>query len=334
MNSNLFLPGHDFLAHTLVTDDCSFEVVQQDGMQILFHATGVLEFSPSHSAGHALVLSAGVHGNETAPIEIINNLVTAILAGHIQLQCSLLIILGHPQAMRQEQRYIETNLNRLFVEPLRRNTYKPSIELSRANLLCRLVDDFLMRHGQAEKLHLDLHTAIRRSRKERFAIFPYVENRAYLQQDIQLLLAMGIEATLLMHKAGSTFSSYSGLQHGARSYTLELGRVRPFGQNDLTAYQNVYDALAAWLCEPDSIVTPDRQMEFYSVRSEVIRTGEHFELMVAADQENFSEYLSGELVWRDHEQEYRVQGRPELIVFPNPNVEFGHRAALLVQKND
>ncbi|AJQ93536.1 succinylglutamate desuccinylase [Gynuella sunshinyii] len=334
MSSNLFLPNHDFLAHTLATDKCSFEVIEQGGMRVCFRATGVLEFSPNHSVEHALVLSAGVHGNETAPIEIINNLVTAILAGHIQLQCALLVILGHPQAMRQEQRYLETNLNRLFVEFRRRSTFEPSVELTRANLLCSLVDDFLMRHGQAEKLHLDLHTAIRGSRKERFAIFPYVENRTYLQQDIQLLLAMGIEATLLMHKAGSTFSSYSGLQHGARSYTLELGRVRPFGQNDLTAYQNVYDALAAWLCEPGCLVKPDRKMEFYSVRSEVIHTGEHFKLMVAADQENFSEYLPGELVWRDLQQEYRVRERPELIVFPNPHVEVGHRAALLVQKNN
>ena len=43
---------------------------------------GVLYFQPQGSdLRNAILLSVGVHGNETAPIEIIDQLVTDILAG-------------------------------------------------------------------------------------------------------------------------------------------------------------------------------------------------------------------------------------------------------------
>lgn len=45
-------------------------------------AEGVLLFEPHHPAEHHVILSAGVHGNETAPVEILCRHVDALLVGN------------------------------------------------------------------------------------------------------------------------------------------------------------------------------------------------------------------------------------------------------------
>ncbi|RUM49001.1 MAG: succinylglutamate desuccinylase, partial [Marinomonas sp.] len=45
--------------------------------------SGVLRLEPEQAPKHSVVLSAGIHGNETAPIELVNALVQQILAGEL-----------------------------------------------------------------------------------------------------------------------------------------------------------------------------------------------------------------------------------------------------------
>lgn len=47
------------------------------------------------------MLSAGIHGNETAPIELLNQLVNDLLSGSRTLAVRLLVVLGNPAAMRR-----------------------------------------------------------------------------------------------------------------------------------------------------------------------------------------------------------------------------------------
>lgn len=44
---------------------------------------GVLELTPRQRYRQALVVSAGVHGNETAPIELLNQLIDDLLSGRL-----------------------------------------------------------------------------------------------------------------------------------------------------------------------------------------------------------------------------------------------------------
>ena len=73
-----------------------------------------MRLEPEQAPKHSVVLSAGIHGNETAPIELVNTLVQQILAGELELNVRLLVILGHPQAMNEGTRFCDVNLNRLF----------------------------------------------------------------------------------------------------------------------------------------------------------------------------------------------------------------------------
>jgi succinylglutamate desuccinylase len=55
----------------------------------------------------------------------------------------------------------------------------------------------------------------------------------------------GIEAVLLHSKPANTFSYYTSHYHQAHAFTLELGKARPFGQNDLSRFAGIDQACAS-----------------------------------------------------------------------------------------
>ncbi|MEI8634487.1 succinylglutamate desuccinylase/aspartoacylase family protein [Vibrio sp. PP-XX7] len=60
---------------------------------------------PHQETHQRVMLSAGVHGNETAPIEILCRHVDQLLSGNMPLGVRLLVILGNIGAMREGKRY-------------------------------------------------------------------------------------------------------------------------------------------------------------------------------------------------------------------------------------
>ena len=88
------------------------------GVKWTWLGDGIVCFEPESIQGEVLqsvVASAGIHGDETAPIEILSMLVADIASGKAALKSRLLIIFGNIDAMRASCRYRDDDLNRLLM---------------------------------------------------------------------------------------------------------------------------------------------------------------------------------------------------------------------------
>jgi succinylglutamate desuccinylase len=150
-----------------------------------------------------------------------------IARGDLKPRARILFLFGNPEAMRKGERFVEQDVNRLFNG---RHEQSSGSEAMRAAELERWRR--VSSACRTARLHYDLHTAIRGSKIEQFALYPWKEGRQHSRRELARLRAAGMEAVLLQNKPSITFSSYTYDKLGAEAFTLELGKARPFGQNE------------------------------------------------------------------------------------------------------
>lgn len=340
----LFGGQPDWLGHTLTHAFRFTEVSQEvtsvelpDGSALELLACGILRLTARtrSDTAPALILSAGVHGNETAPIELLDAMVTDLLEGRLTPGTDALLILGNPPAMLTGNRFLQFNLNRLFNGAHQKTEHLNEPEAQRAQLIeqaCHVFLDGLQADERTTALHYDMHTAIRPSRRERFALYPFVSGRQVSESQQAFLRACAIHTLLLQHRRATTFSAFTSETLGIDSFTLELGKVHPFGQNDLNRLRHLDHTLRALLAGqalPDP--ASDKPLAIYEVVHEIIHAGEGFRLHIPDDAANFTEFRPGTLIWETPTKQYRVGDEPEAIVFPNRQVPPGQRAGLMVR---
>ena len=302
---------------------------QVPGGSYRLHAPGILELVPATTAAEAwaCVISVGIHGNETAPIELLGACLARLEAGLLALGAPILVILGNLEAIRCAERYVDTNLNRLF----RRDLDGHGMEPQRARELMLAVDSFFGCYPKLPRLHYDLHTAIRDSRFPRFVVDPYAATKTHPEQ-WRWLAAADIQAVLHQHQHSWTFSHYSKYYHQAQAFTLELGRVATFGNNDLAPLAPMARLVNALLEGRKPPETEAARMKFFRVAHELMRRSNDFRLCFAEDTPNFTEFPVGTKLAEDAEAgAYIVEEEPLCVVFPNAAVELGARAALLAR---
>ncbi len=315
----------DFLQQTLNGEPLSSGA--NDQLHWEWHDEGILELTPYQPTHQALVVSAGIHGNETAPVEILNTLIMSLVRGEKPLQTRVLVILGNPGALRVGKRYLQCDLNRLFGG--RWQQYEDCPEARRAWRLEQAMENFYQAGDNQEVCwHLDLHTAIRGSYHVRFGVMP-LNARPWPHDFMHWLTAAGLDALVFHRAPAGTFTHYSCTHFGAASCTLELGKAYPFGQNDLTQFVAVQHALAAQLFGetlPAASAVPRR----YRVSQQITRSSADFKLYMSDDTLNFTAFPQGTLLAEDGERRYFVQQAREYVLFPNAKVAPGLRAGLML----
>lgn len=296
--------------------------------------TGVLLIEPDTLATEPkdYVISSGIHGNETAPIEIVNKLVSEIILGKIHVKQRTLFIIGNPVSMNTSKRFEVENLNRLFC-----GKYKEipdCYEKERAEKLEQYVTDFFTSEhsSKSTKYHYDLHTAIRASKYEKFAIYPYQADKPWDKEQLAFMHACGVNTILFGHAPSGTFSYFSSATFHAHAFTVELGKVKPFGENDMANFKATEDNLRQLIQnQPVELMAFDNNnFNLFSVLGDITKHSDDFVLHIANDVSNFTDFPVDTLLSEDGEQQYRTKQVGESIVFPNANVANGQRAGLLV----
>lgn len=304
-----------------------------DGSRLRWLGEGALEITPPAALdnGLDLLLSAGIHGNETAPIELLDRLVHCIARGELKPRARVLFLFGNPEAMRRGVRYLEQDVNRLFNG---RHEQTSGNEALRAGELERLAATFFSSPGR-QRVHYDLHTAIRGSKIEQFALYPFKPGREHSRLQLARLRSAGIEAVLLQNRTSITFSAYTYEQLEAEAFTLELGKARPFGKNDSTHLDRLQAYLERMIESPDANVASKHDslsgLQLFAVAREVIKHSDQFVLHLPAEIDNFTELPKHYLLAEDPPgNPWVIEEEGARIVFPNPKVKNGLRAAILI----
>ncbi|SDH74311.1 succinylglutamate desuccinylase [Pseudomonas benzenivorans] len=322
----LTLAGHEPAAKIQLTPE---------GARLRWLAEGALEVTPAQAQdnGLDLLLSAGIHGNETAPIELLDRLLRGIARGELKPRTRILFLFGNPAAIRRGERFVEQDINRLFNG---RHEQHTGFEAMRACDLEHLAATFFSKPGRT-RLHYDLHTAIRGSKIEQFALYPWQEGRARSKRELARLNAAGIEAVLLHNKSSITFSAYTYTQLGAEAFTLELGKARAFGQNQQVNLELLEQRLQHIIegREAEQQSAELEGLQLFAVAREIIKHSDAFQMHLPADIENFSELPVGYLLAEDLAgTRWVVEESGARIIFPNPKVKNGLRAGILIVPAD
>jgi len=326
-----------FLELTKTLENKAIDVVSwkvNDNTKVSLLASGVLLVEPLDTSGVCdLVISSGVHGNETAPIEIVDRLVAKILTQDLVVRNRVLLIIGNPVAMNLSQRFDIENMNRLFNG---HHVGKNHHEAIRAAQLENMVSNFFVAGTATERRHYDLHTAIRGSKYSKFAVYPFPDGRDWSKPQLEFFLASGINTVLLGHQPSGTFSYFSSHRFNAHAFTVELGKVKPFGENNPEDFALIEDNLAKLISDEAVNSKPFDNSDFnlFAVKRELVKHSEEFSLNIADDLENFSDFKRGFQLSNDGEHSYIVEQDGEAIVFPNAKIPIGQRAGLIVEKTD
>lgn len=322
---------NDFLAFTTryCLNGSSFAFDLDNGTKVDLLDDGVLLFTPATlgaSTKH-IILSCAVHGNETAPIEICNEYIRKILTQEMQVAHRVMFVFGNIESILAKQRFVEENLNRLFIA----GNEVDSLEGRRASKLMRHVDDFFSCTSDL-RFHYDLHTAIRPSKNEKFAVYPYLHGKQHNKQQLAFLAMCNVKTILLSQAPSNTFSYFSSLNYGAEAFTVELGKVMPFGQNDMSKFTEVKQVLADLICQT-SISIPEynpENMDVFVVNQVINKTKDDFSLNFSDDIANFTDFAKGDILAQESGASYPALVDGEAIVFPNAGVALGQRALLTV----
>lgn len=307
-----------------------------NGTSVKITDAGIVSFEPPVTSNKHIVLSCGVHGNETAPIEICDDMVQRILTGDLVLAHRVLFLFGNLPAMDIAERFVEENMNRLFNGAHSEGEGCNNAERIRARALENAIEQF---YGSADindtKLHYDLHTAIRESKNEKFAVYPFLHERNYNLEQLGFLAACGVKTILLSENPTTTFSYFSSVNFNAHAFTVELGKVRPFGQNDMSRFEAAKSALVSLVSLSDFSPTVSLDdLDIFRVNQVINRHEEDFVLHFDDDMPNFTGFAKGELLASETGREYRAEFEGEAIVFPNAKVALGQRALLTVIPTD
>lgn len=297
------------------------------GFSVALPAAGIVTIKAGGAAVRpAVLVSVGVHGDETGPIEVVAHLLDALGRDPASLAVDLMVCVGNIDAIAAGKRFIDADLNRMF-RP-QRGALAEAAEAARADAMIAATSAFFKGAGPL-RWHLDLHTAIRPSLYPTFAIVPDLIADAGKAALIDWLGQAAIGAIIMNPSSAGTYSYYSAEHHGAAASTVELGRVGKLGQNDLAQFADVQAALAA-LLRGAAAAPAQARPHVFKVAQEVIKLSDEFRMAFERSTENFSALRAGQVIATDGATVYRVQHDEELVVFPNPDVRVGLRAGLMV----
>lgn len=174
---------------------------------------GPVPLSFVHEGGRherSVVVGSMVHGNETGSLPALLRLARALLEGELDYGGRVAFFVGNAEAGRQDRRFLEADLNRVFVD-----TPLDTHEHRRARELRQLLD-------RAE-VFLDLHQTILATRQP-FYIFPWSPEGALWARAVAGASTWVTRPPAQSFSEGTCCADEYVRNAGGIGFTLELGQ--------------------------------------------------------------------------------------------------------------
>ncbi|GMN88789.1 succinylglutamate desuccinylase [Francisella sciaenopsi] len=305
-----------------------------DGIVAIFPTTKTLQ--------KAMIVSAGIHGDETGPVELVYKLFNDLINGNITISRPLMIIVGNLEAIRQGKRQIEVNLNRCFdTDELNSNN---SLEHEKALDIITAIDHFkkeLDAENISIEMLLDLHSYVYpeyfyqyQDDKTQFAIC--VKEQPYNLSHEKILSACNLGKVITDINMKGTLVSFIVKKYPhITSMVFELGHAHGLGDNNPLDLENISNYIYTQVSEKynQKIRINFQQIEKYKFCPPVIKNNETFELNNNICLRNFTKYKKGTvLAYEDGEVIYQVPSDNHTVLFPWPTRPVGAAGTYILER--
>ena len=285
---------------------------------------------PGNNPG--LILSCGIHGNETTPIICLNQLRQKIQKQQLRVQRPVLLVFANLDAIDQGRRFIQHNMNRLFnLDVAPGSTLLTSAEYQRARQLEGCCERFsCLIQGTKPLIHLDLHSTIKPSLHPVFVLQPGQTGQYQSPLWQQLISHAKVSGWVVQTKPAHTFSQFSLNTLNAESVTLEMGHLGSEQQHNLLPVLESFISAGSSSNNVTAVGDTCRKLASYRVYGQIIKHSDSFEFLIDETLANFSLVKKGHPIYKD--QGNIVSAEQALAcLFLNSKVAIGQRAGLLLK---
>ncbi|MGB3620596.1 MAG: succinylglutamate desuccinylase [Ketobacter sp.] len=283
-----------------------------------------------------IIISCGIHGDELVPVFALQQMRSYLSTCARELPFSLLLIFGNPTAIERRQRFVTTNLNRLFGLK-----HKPDCdEGTRAGILEQACIDF---SNSCSKVlyHLDLHSTIKASLHPRFALRPAnittdainthaLSDQRSQQKPASFFNLLGVSALVEQSQHSNTFSRFTATTLQCESFTVECGSHSNPDAGDI---ERLTQCLIPFVFDSQNKDTPTQPaaIAHFKVSHAIIRETDQFRFLIEENEPNFSIHPAGTAIYADTKGPYYCDTESATL-FLNSAVPCGQRAGLLLTK--
>lgn len=116
-----------------------------------------------HDTGAILLLIGGIHGNEPAGIEAIENVFESLTPRSNKVRGSVYGIKGNLKALQQNQRFIDKDFNRIWSDDFEDSSIQQLAEYEEYLAIKKIIDTIKQEQGNRHLVVLDLHTTSSKS---------------------------------------------------------------------------------------------------------------------------------------------------------------------------
>ena len=275
------------------------------------------QFTGAQAGPHVLILG-GIHGNEPVGVQAVEQLIKDLEKQEITGTITLAI--GNPQALEQDVRFVETDLNRLFGEEIEELKNKPESNLLLEEKRALELEPLLK---EADYL-LDLHSTNKAS-------VPFIYTKD-TPKHLEIASLFGVEYIVSMQpelksEMGGRCADNCVDRHGGVGTTYESGWNKDANSTE-TVYNNTKKYLShLGVCFTDQQhdLSTDTAMRL-SIFDIITATTDSF--LFEKDWSNFDTVSAGQSIAQDGEKPVVVD-QDSFIIFPKVSIQAGSVACYL-----